>query len=155
MEPPKEAVDRESGRLHEILDRHEPRALVDDRQSREPADGLVDLLELSRRELIPAADLDRVATDDVVAGDEPRQRLGPGPVVGVNGRLRCTGILYERTDPNSQGPVVLDRQVQDGPGEDAVRLGPSLRKRDSEARVPQFLDLPALELHGGNMCMPG
>ena len=155
VEAPKEAVDRESGRLHEILDRDEPRALVDDRQSREAADGLVNLLKLGGGELVPAADLDRVATDDVVAGDETRQRLGTGPVVGVDGRLRRAGILLKRPDSDSQGTVVLDRQVHDGPGEDAVRFGPGLREGDSEARIPEFLDLPALEFHGGNMCRLG
>src|SRR5207247_1694929 len=133
VEAPKEAVDRESGRLHEILDRDEPRALVDDRQSREAADGLVNLLELRGGELVPAADLDRVATDDVVAGDETRQRLGTGPVVGVDGRLRRAGILLKRPDSDSQGPVVLDRQVHAGPGEGDVRFGPGLRAGDCEA----------------------
>src|SRR5207247_2510837 len=124
VEAAKEAVDRESGRLHESRERDEPRAVVDDRPSREAADGLVNLLKLGGGALGPAADLDRVATDDVVAGDETRQRLGTRPVVGVDGRLRRAGILLKRPDSDSQGTVVLDRQVHDGPGEDAVRFGP-------------------------------
>src|SRR5207253_9263556 len=68
-----EPVDRNAGGLYELFDRHEPRALVHDGEPGEAADGLMNLLELTGRNLIAAPHLDRVAADDVVARDQPRQ----------------------------------------------------------------------------------
>src|SRR5205807_8703707 len=73
VESTQEPVDRKAGGFYEIFDRHEPRTLVHDGQPGDAADGLVNLLELTGRNLFAAPYLDRVAADDVVARDQPRQ----------------------------------------------------------------------------------
>src|SRR5881628_181654 len=92
-----------------------------DRETREAPHGFVNLLQLARGQLVPAANSDRVASDDVVARDHPRQRLGPAPLVRVDRRLRRDWILLERTDPHTEAPVVFDRQADESPRPDAVR----------------------------------
>src|SRR5256885_9923239 len=98
METSEETVNREPRRLDEVLDRDELRTLVHDREARESADRLVNLLQLARGELLTTPQPDRVAADDVVAGDHPRQRLGPAPFVRVDRRFGGDRILLERTE---------------------------------------------------------
>src|SRR3989442_3345050 len=121
METSEETVNREPRRLDEVLDRDELRTLVHDREAREAADRLVNLLQLARGQLLTTPQPDRVAADDVVPGDHPRQRLGPAPFVGVNRRLRGDRILFEWTDPHAQAPVVFDREADEGARPNAVR----------------------------------
>ena len=54
VEPSKEAVQREAGGLREVFDRHELGTLVHNRETREAPDRVVDLLELSRGQLLAA-----------------------------------------------------------------------------------------------------
>ena len=148
MESPEEAVDGEPRRLDEILDRDEFRALVHDRESGQAADRLVDLLQLTRGQLLSTAKADRVASDDVVPGNHSRERLRPAPFVRVNRRLRGDRIFLKGTDPHAEASVVLDREAQEGAGADPVRRGPVFRERDPEARIAELLDLAGFELHG-------
>src|SRR5439155_18227410 len=96
---------------------------------------------------VPAPNSDRVASDDVVARDHPRQRLGPAPLVRVDRRLRRDRILLERTDAHAEAPVVFDREADEGPRPDAVRGCPVFRQRYAETRIPELLDLTRFELH--------
>src|SRR3989441_2735837 len=142
-----EAVNGEPRRLDEVLDRDELGALVHNREAREAAHRLVNLLQLARGELLTTPQPDRVAADDVVARNHPRQRLGPAPFVRVDRRLCGDRILLERTDPHAETPVVFDREADEGPGPDAVRRRPVFREGDAETRVSQLLDLPGFQLH--------
>src|SRR3989441_4673061 len=147
METSEEAVNREPRRLDEVLDRDELRTLVHDREAREAADRLVNLLQLARGELLTTPQPDRVAADNVVAGDHPRQRLGPAPFVRVDRRFGGDRILLERTDADAETAVVLDREADERTGPNAVRRRPVLREGYAEARISQLLDLPGFQLH--------
>src|SRR3989449_2460030 len=147
METSEETVNREPRRLDEVLDRDELRTLVHDREARESADRLVNLLQLARGELLPTPQPDRVAADDVVAGDHPRQRLGPAPFVRVDRRFGGDRILLERTDADAETAVVLDREADERTGPNAVRRRPVLREGYAEARISQLLDLPGFQFH--------
>src|SRR5437016_7872838 len=147
METSEETVNREPRRLDEVLDRDELRTLVHDREAREAADRLVNLLQLARGELLTTPQPDRVAADDVVAGDHPRQRLGPAPFVRVDRRFGGDRILLERTNANAETPVVLDREADERTGPNAVRGRPVLREGYAEARISQLLDLPGFQFH--------
>src|SRR5881409_4385515 len=148
METSEETVNREPRRLDEVLDRDELRTLVHDREAREAADRLVNLLQLARGELFTTPQPNRVAADDVVAGDHPRQRLGPAPFVRIDRGLGRDRVLLQRADPYPEAPVVLDREAHEGTGPNPVRRRPVLRERDPETRVPELLDLPGFQLHG-------
>src|SRR2546426_6546112 len=147
METSEETVNREPRRLDEVLDRDELRTLVHDREAREAADRLVNLLQLARGELLTTPQPDRVAADDVVAGDHPCQRLGSSPFVRVDRRFGGDRILLERTDANAETAVVLDRQADERTGPNAVRRRPVLREGYAEARISQLLDLPGFQFH--------
>ncbi len=143
-----EAVDREPGRLDEVLDRHELRALIHDREAGESSDRLVDLLQLAGRQLLAALHADRVAADDVVAGDHARHPLRRRPRVRIDRRLRRNRELLVRPKADPQRAIVLDREAQQRSGSDPVRLRPMLWQRDAEARIPELLHLAGLHLHG-------
>ena len=128
-----EAVDRKPGRLDEILDRHELRALIHDREARESSDRLVDLLQLAGRQLLAALHADRVAADDVVPGDHARHPFRRRPRIRIDGRLRRDRELFVRPESDPQRAVVFDHEAQQGSGPDPVRLRPTLRQRDAEA----------------------
>src|SRR5881409_1889082 len=147
METSEETVNREPRRLDEVLDRDELRTLVHDREAREAADRLVNLLQLARGELLTTPQPDRVAADDVVAGDHPRQRLGPAPFVRVDRRFGGDRILLERTDAHAETAVVLDREADERTGPNAVRRRPVFREGYAEARVSKLLDLTGFQLH--------
>src|SRR2546429_2248576 len=147
METSEETVNREPRRLDEVLDRDELRTLVHDREAREAADRLVNLLQLARGKLLTTPQPDRVAADDVVAGDHPRQRLGPAPFVRVDRRFGGDRILLERTDADAETAVVLDREADERTGPNAVRRRPVLREGYAEARISQLLDLPGFQFH--------
>src|SRR2546427_7838761 len=147
METSEETVNREPRRLDEVLDRDELRTLVHDREAREAADRLVNLLQLARGELLPTPQQVPVAADDVVAGDHPLLRLGPAPFVRVDRRFGGDRILLERTHTNAETPVVLDREADERTGPNAVRRRPVLREGYAEARISQLLDLPGFQLH--------
>src|SRR5436309_15779195 len=142
-----EAVNGEPRWLDEVLDGDELGALVHDREAREAAHRLVNFLQLARREFLTTPQPDRVAADDVVAGDHPRQRLGPAPFVRVDRRFGGDRILLERTDANAETPVVLDREADERTGPNAVRRRPVLREGYAEARISQLLDLPGFQFH--------
>src|SRR5438128_1156078 len=143
----KEPVNGEPRRLDEVLDRDELGSLVDNREAGQAAHGFVNLLQLARGELLTTPQPDGVATDDVVAGDHPRQRLGPAPFVRVDRRLCGDRIFLERTDPHAETPVVFDREADEGAWPDAIRRRPVFREGDPETRVSQLLDLPGFQLH--------
>src|SRR2546427_12878410 len=147
METSEETVNREPRRLDEVLDRDELRTLVHDREARESADRLVNLLQLARGELLPTPQQVPVAADDVVAGDHPLLRLGPAPFVRVDRRFGGDRILLERTHTNAETPVVLDREADERTGPNAVRRRPVLREGYAEARISQLLDLPGFQFH--------
>src|SRR3989454_2152883 len=147
METSEETVNREPRRLDEVLDRDELGTLVHDREAREAADRLVNLLQLARGELLTTPQPDRVAADNVVAGDHPRQRLGPAPFVRVDRRFGGDRILLERTDADAETAVVLDREADERTGPNAVRRRPVLREGYAEARISQLLDLPGFQFH--------
>src|SRR5438445_491628 len=147
MQTSEEPVDREPRRLDEVLDRDELGALVDNREAGQAAHRLVNLLQLARGELLTTPQPDGVATDDVVAGDHPRQRLGPAPFVGVDRRLCGDRIFLERPDPHAETPAAFNRAADQGAGPDATRRRPVFREGDPETRVSQLLDLPGFQLH--------
>src|SRR2546427_662060 len=147
METLEATVNREPRRLDEVLDRDDLRTLVHDREAREAADRLVNLLQLARGELLTTPQPDRVAADDVVAGDHPCQRLGPAPFVRVDRRFGGDRILLERTDADAETAVVLDREADERTGPNAVRRRPVLREGYAEARISQLLDLPGFQFH--------
>src|SRR5207249_4736096 len=147
METSEETVNREPRRLDEVLDRDELRTLVHGREAREAADSLVNLLQLARGELLTTPQPDRIATDDVLAGDHPCQCLGPAPFVRVDRRFGGDRILLERTDANAETPVVLDREADERTRPNAVRRRPVLREGYAEARISQLLDLPGFQFH--------
>src|SRR5881409_3221076 len=147
METSEETVNREPRRLDEVLDRDELGALVHDREASEAAHRLVNFLQLARGELLTTPQPDRVAADDVVPSDHPRQRLGPAPFVRVDRRFRGDRILLERTDADAETPVVLDREADERTGPNAVRRRPVLREGYAEARISELLDLPGFQLH--------
>src|SRR2546427_12629708 len=147
METSEETVNREPRRLDEVLDRDELRTLVHDREAREAADRLVNLLQLARGELLTPPQPDRAAADDVFAGDHPCQRLGPAPFVRVDRRFGGDRILLKGTDANAETAVVLDREADERTGPNAVRRRPVFREGYAEARVSELLDLAGFQLH--------
>src|SRR6266705_3459219 len=147
VETSEEAVNGEPRRLDEVFDRDELGALVHDREASEAAHRLVNFLQLTRGELLTTPQPDRVAADDVVPSDHPRQRLGPAPFVRVDRRFRGDRILLKGTDANAETAVVLDREADERNGPNAVRRRPVFREGYAEARVSELLDLPGFQLH--------
>src|SRR2546428_1114067 len=147
VETSEEAVNGEPCRLDEVFDRDELGALVHDREASEAAHRLVNFLQLARGELLTTPEPDRVAADDVVPSDHPRQRLGPAPFVRVDRRFRGDRILLKGTDANAETAVVLDREADERTGPNAVRRRPVFREGHAEARVSKLLDLPGFQLH--------
>src|SRR6266571_4898100 len=147
VETSEEAVNGEPRRLDEVFDRDELGALVHDREASEAAHRLVNFLQLTRGELLTTPQPDRVAADDVVPSDHPRQRLGPAPFVRVDRRFRGDRILLKGTDANAETAVVLDREADERTGPNAVRRRPVFREGYAEARVSELLDLAGFQLH--------
>src|SRR2546425_56856 len=147
VETSEEAVNGEPRRLDEVFDRDELGALVHDREACEAAHRLVNFLQLARGELLATPQADRVAADDVVPSDHPRQRLGPAPFVRVDRRFRGDRILLKGTDANAETAVVLDREADERTGPNAVRRRPVFREGYAEARVSELLDLAGFQLH--------